>query len=69
MKIKMRVHFAGPDFSAAPGDEIEREDSEAIRLIDKGYAVPMAALPVEHAVQAQAPEVRVAKSQFKGKRR
>lgn len=76
MKIKMRVHFAGAGFSATPGDEIERPDDEAIRLIKKGYAVPLGAMPVETAVpQAPVVETRVAtdkpapKPRAKGKRR
>lgn len=59
MKIKMKVHFAGGSFSAAPGDEIERPDDEAIRLIKKGYAVPMGAMPVETAVLPPPEETRV----------
>lgn len=45
MKIKMRVHFAGPNLTAAPGDEIDRPDDEAMRMIQKGYASPLSPLP------------------------
>lgn len=67
MKIKMRVSFSGAGFAAGPGDEIERPDDEAIRLIKKGYASPMGAMPeVETAVRAPAPETRVVEP-FAGK--
>ena len=59
MKIKMRVHFAGPSLTAAPGDEIERPDLEALRLIKKGYAVALSPLPeVETAVPKPVVETR-----------
>lgn len=58
MKIKMRVHCAGPEFSASPGDEIERPDDEAMNLIKNGYAVPMTAVAVETAVEAPIIETR-----------
>jgi len=67
MKIKMRVSFAGAGFSASPGDEIERPDVEAIRLIEKGYASPLSAVPVERAVHEPAPETR-APAKRRGKR-
>ncbi len=66
MKIKMRVHFAGAGFSAAPGDEIDRPNDEAIRLINKGYAVPLGAMPVETAVRVPVVESREA-APFAGK--
>jgi hypothetical protein len=67
MKIKMRVHFAGPSFSASPGDEIERPDDEAMRLVQKGYAVALTAMPeVETAVPKPVVETRVAEP-FAGK--
>ena len=59
MKIKMRVHLAGEGFSASPGDEIERPDDEAIRLIGKGYAVPMATKTLEKAITPPVVETRV----------
>lgn len=63
MKIKMRVHFAGPSLTAAPGDEIERPDLEALRLIKKGYAVALSPLPeVETAVPKPVVETRVSES-------
>lgn len=60
MKIKMRVSFSGAGFVAGPGDEIERPDDEAIRLITKGYADPLGPMPPERAVKPPAPETRVA---------
>jgi len=40
MKIKMLVSLAGEDFALRPGDIAERPDDEAIRLIQREYAVP-----------------------------
>jgi len=67
MKIKMRVSFAGAGFSAGPGDEVDRPDAEAIRLIEKGYASPLSAMPVERAVREPASETR-APAKRRGKR-
>lgn len=61
----MKVHFAGSGFSFAPGDEVDRPDAEAIRLIEKGYAVPVATVPVERAVKPAADETRVIASHKK----
>jgi len=43
MKIKMQIGLAGPEYSLSPGDEREFPDVEAIRLIEAGFAVPVAA--------------------------
>ena len=42
MKIKMLASFQG-EWSCAAGDEIERPDTEATRLIEAGYAEPVSA--------------------------
>ncbi|MBX5285175.1 hypothetical protein HJB90_29850 [Rhizobium sp. NLR10a] len=39
MLLKMIAGLSGPEFSLAPGDEREFEDTEAERLIDAGFAV------------------------------
>lgn len=57
MKIKMLVGLAGNEYSLSPGDEREFPDKEAIRLIDAGYAVPVAE-GIERAVVQSAPERR-----------
>lgn len=49
MKIKMLASFAG-DWSCSVGDEIDRPDAEARRLIEAGFAVPVRTEPVERAV-------------------
>lgn len=49
MKIKMLASFAG-EWSCNRGDEVERPDDEAIRLIDAGLAVPVRDVPLETAV-------------------
>lgn len=59
MKIKMLVHIAGPGLAAGAGEEIDRPDSEALRLIQKGYAAAAEVRPaVETAVPAPVVETR-----------
>ena len=47
----MLVGLSGPHILLAPGDEAEFADAEAIRLIDAGFAVPVAP-KIERAVKA-----------------
>lgn len=59
MKIKMVVSVAGADFALSPGDVTERFDaSEAIRLIEAGYAVPAGESAPETAVEPPPAETR-----------
>jgi hypothetical protein len=58
MKIRMLVGLAGSEYSIGPGDEREFPDKEAIRLIDAGYAVPVAEKAAERAVAEPALERR-----------
>ncbi|GCA51784.1 hypothetical protein KGO5_04241 [Sinorhizobium sp. KGO-5] len=58
MKIRMLVGLAGSEYSIGPGDEREFPDKEAIRLIDAGYAVPVAEEKTERAVAQPAAERR-----------
>lgn len=60
MKIMMRVHFSGVGVEAAAGETIDLPDAEAIRMIDKGRAVPASAVPIERAIQPPPAEVRTA---------
>lgn len=46
MKIKMLASFAGA-WSCNRGDEIDRPDDEAIRLIDAGFAQPVRVVEAE----------------------
>jgi hypothetical protein len=51
MRIRMLTCYAGVDFTVNANEETERfSDSEAIRMIENGTAVP-AAPPVERAVK------------------
>lgn len=60
MKIKMTCSIAGADFALSAGDVTDRfSEAEAIRMIEAGYAVPVAAIPVERAVKAGPDETRV----------
>lgn len=60
MKIKMTIGLAGTDFSLAPNEETSRfPEKEAKRLIEAGYAVPVADSPArEKAVKKPAAEKR-----------
>jgi hypothetical protein len=59
MKIRMLQGIAGADFSLSPGDETERfSQGEAQRMIEAGFAVPVAEQRVERAVKQSAPEKR-----------
>ncbi|MDX0318922.1 hypothetical protein [Sinorhizobium meliloti] len=58
MKIRMLVGLAGNEYALSPGDEREFPDKEAIRLIDAGYAVPVAEEKTERAVAQPATEKR-----------
>ncbi|TDH35716.1 hypothetical protein E2A64_10290 [Pseudohoeflea suaedae] len=59
MLIKMTVGLSGVEYSLNPGDERDFPQDEAIRLIEAGYAAPVAERKVEKAVKAPAPERRV----------
>ena len=50
MRIKLLTGFSGPDICLSNGDEADFDDAEAIRLIEAGFAVPVAK-PVERAVK------------------
>lgn len=55
MKIQMLASFAGTDFALNAGEETERfPAAEAVRLIEAGYAVPVAAPVIERAVKRTA---------------
>lgn len=50
MKIKLLVSFAGIDFALDAGAVTDRfPDAEAIRMIEAGYAEPIAEATVETA--------------------
>ena len=52
MKIKMLVSMAGVDFTLDVGSETDRfPGDEAIRLIEAGYAEPVAGGETERAVK------------------
>ncbi|NTG67275.1 hypothetical protein EXN67_01500 [Rhizobium rhizogenes] len=50
LNIRMLVGLSGNEYSLSPGDEREFPQNEAIRLIEAGYAVPVAEDKVERAV-------------------
>lgn len=61
MKIKMLVGLAGNEYSLSPGDERDFPQNEAIRLIDAGYALPVAEKETERALAVPTVERRTKK--------
>jgi len=57
MKVKLLVAMSGEQ-SWNVGDEFDCADDEAIRLIEAGYAAPIATAKVEKAVKKPAAETR-----------
>jgi hypothetical protein len=58
----MLVGLSGSEYSLGPGDEHDFPDAEAIRIVEAGFAVPVAEQPVEKAVKAPAVERRTRKA-------
>jgi hypothetical protein len=56
MRVRLLVGFAGATV-LVPGDEAEFANAEAVRLIEAGFAVPIAA-PIETAVKKSPVEKR-----------
>lgn len=56
MRIKMLVGLSGPHVLLSPGDEADFPDDEAMRLVVREFAVPVAP-PLERATK-KAPEKR-----------
>jgi len=50
MKIRFTTSLQGPGMSAAPGDEMEIRDKDALRLIKAGYAVLVPVDDTERAI-------------------
>lgn len=59
MKLKMLVSMSGADFALSPGDETERFSvDEAARMIESGYAIPVAEEERETTTKKRAAEKR-----------
>lgn len=58
MLVKMLVGLSGPTYSLGPGDERDFPQAEAVRLVDAGFAVPVAGQKIERAVAAPVFEKR-----------
>ncbi len=58
MRVRMLTGLSGPAYSLARGDEREFSDAEAIRLVEAGYAVPVADTGRETATRPAPPEKR-----------
>lgn len=54
----MLVALSGPDLLLDPGAVAGFPQDEALRLIERGYAVPFDEADAERAVKAEAPERR-----------
>lgn len=60
MRIRFLTSRSGPFFTAAPGDELDIDDKEAVRLIRAGKAEAVrAAAPVETATPKKTTEKAV----------
>jgi hypothetical protein len=58
MKIKMLVGLSGNEYSLGPGQERDFPQSEAMRLVAAGYAVPVVEQKIERAVAGPTGERR-----------
>lgn len=59
MKLRMLIGMAGADFALSVGDETEQfSGDEASRLIEAGYAAPVAEQKTERAIKQPAAEKR-----------
>lgn len=59
MKLRMLTSMAGADFAVNVGEETERfTGKEAARMIEAGYAVPVADREIERAVKKPVKEKR-----------
>lgn len=58
MEVRMTIGLSGPTYSVAAGDKRDFPESEAIRLIEAGYAVPVAEKKTERAVAPAPAEKR-----------
>jgi hypothetical protein len=58
MLLEMTVGLSGPAYSLDPGDKREFPRDEALRLINAGFAVPVAERQIERAVAFPAIETR-----------
>lgn len=59
MKLKMLTSMAGNGFAISRGAEWETDDKEAIRLIEAGFAVPLADTEIETTAVDPSAEKRV----------
>lgn len=68
MKIKMLASFSG-EWTCRRGDEVDRPDAEAIRLIEAGFAEPLREANVETTtLKAAAKNTRRSRSSAKTKK-
>ena len=51
MLVRMVVGLSGLAANLSPGDEAEFPQAEALRLVEAGYAVPVAEAKIERAVK------------------
>lgn len=58
MRITMLVSMGSTDFMVESGDVVDWAQSDAIRLIEAGYAVPFVDAPVERTVKKAPAERR-----------
>lgn len=56
--VEMTVGLSGPAYTLDPGDKRDFPQDEALRLINAGFAVPVAEKQIERAVLAPVIETR-----------
>ena len=66
MLVRMEVGLSGPTYTLNRGDERDFPNDEAIRLIEAGFAVPVAEVTIEKAVKSQPRETRTRAKRKKG---
>lgn len=58
MRVKMLAHFSGPAVDWPTGSEQELDQAQAVRLIEAGFAIPVATVSVETATKKPVREKR-----------
>lgn len=64
MMIEMLVGLSGPAYTLDPGERREFPQDEAVRLVEAGYAIPVAERQIERTIVDPVVETRAAPEQF-----
>jgi len=66
MIVELTVGLSGCEYSLGPGDRRDFPSDEAVRLIEAGYAIPVADKEIERAVSVPVFERRARRKNAKG---